>query len=434
MAKRIRWDIPKILKLAAIVIPIVAVVVLWSLWNDYKAARRASSLQRQANEEALSYTAPVDIQGTPEKRIQSLARAVSEQKSRIDRLTARVGEIERRVRETNTLANTMSQQVSDLTQQTSSVSQNLTQIQARLERLEKILDKIVKSGGVVGATGTAAPAPVGGGTTTPAGSVVYGTPPKTQAATPPSSAAQKPPQETNTIYIPSGSRMRVRLINNILAPAGGLAQVTGSNSPAYPAFARIVSDVELDDGSTIPTSGGVVLLMCVGDASNERAMPRVKQIRFFDGERYYEISSPEATVFDALDQAPGLLGVLDQSKRGREIAKAAALQATKVVADLATLQSGGLLTSTIPTVNPKTGQLGKPKLNLGAIGWSAAGSALDRFIQFYLDQATQYFDTVHVSRTVILKRHGKKVQVPHEAYIIFTAPAFVQPVQKGGAS
>ena len=440
MAKR--PTIKKTFRLVAVLISIVTVIFFISIWVSYKEARKSSRVEKQAEESGLSYTTTNLPGESPEKRVQALARAISKEKQRTDRLAGRIGQLERDMREMKTLAGTMSRQVSQSSAQMETVARNMAQMQARLERLEKLLDKLVKGGALTpggGGAGQGSAATGDGGTTTPTGAVVYGQPQATPAPATSAPGGTSAPQGTaqapdHTLYIPSGSKMRVRLVNNVLAPAGGIAQVVGSDSPAYPAFARILSDIELEDGTTIPTSGGMALIMCVGDATNERAMPRVKQIRFFDGERYYEISSPEATVFDALDQAPGLLGVLDQSKRGREIAKAAALQATKVVADIATMQSGGLLTSTIPTVNPQTGQVGKPKLNLGAIGWSAAGSAVDRFIQFYLNQATQYFDTVHVSRTVILKRHGKKVQVPHEAYIIFTSPAFIRPVQKQGAA
>ncbi|RME82363.1 MAG: hypothetical protein D6771_07120, partial [Zetaproteobacteria bacterium] len=253
---------------------------------------------------------------------------------------------------------TQMQQVQSALQQAAQAIQAITADEqrrsARIERLEKVVDQLVKRQAATG-EGGAPPVSPTEGTITPSGATVLGELPKkakTPALVQKLAAGEQAKQETKRIYIPTGTRLRVRLLNYILAPAGGLAQVAGANSPAYPAFVKIISNAELDDGTEINTAGGVALIMCVGDASNERAMPRVRAIRFYDGEDYYEIQNPEATLFDLIDHAPGLMGVLDTSKRGREIAKAATLSAAKVVSQALSLQAGGLQSLAVPQINP----------------------------------------------------------------------------------
>lgn len=302
---------------------------------------------------------------------------------------------------------------------------------ARIKRLEAIVDKAVKSGGMAGApVGSNAAAQQGDGATVLAtGVAVYGERKDVSPPATPEPARAAPAKPQFDYYIPSGSHVRIRMKNYVLAPAGGLKAITGSDSAAYPFFVEILDDIELPDGSVVPTGNeGVALLMAVGDATNERVLPRLKTMRFFDGTNYYELGAVSVSIMDSIDRAPGLMGRLDTSKRGTEIAKAAGLQAAKVFTDTVSAM-GGATNIALPQINPATGQASY-KIDLKGAGWAAAGGSLDRFIQFYLDNAAQYFDVIQVSDKIAVKRpDGRIEQVPHEAEMWFNEPVFVKKVE-----
>ena len=305
-------------------------------------------------------------------------------------------------------------------------AQNNTQ-DARLTRLEKLIKKI-SQGGAIQNQGGAPVGQVDGANMSATGVATYGDDIIPETPVPP-----KPKQadKNNYVYyIPSGSRVKFELIDYILAPAGGLQALTKDNAAGFPGFARILEDVELPDGSIVPLSEeGVVQFTVQGDATNERGMPRIKSLRFYDGVKFYELGAVGATVTDALDNAPGLMGRLDRDKRSAEIAKAAFLQGTKVFTDSIAAR-GGAAAASIPTINPTTGAVGAPNIDFASLGWAAAGGSLDQFIKFFLDQASTYFDVVHVANKIAVKRKSGKVDlVPHQGYLIFTQGVFVQEKQ-----
>ena len=298
---------------------------------------------------------------------------------------------------------------------------------ARLTRLEKLIKKI-SQGGAIQNQGSTTVGQVDGASMSDTGVATYGDEVIPETPVPP-----KPKQadENNYVYyIPSGSRVKFELIDYISAPAGGLQALTADNAPGFPGFARILEDVELPDGSIVPLSEeGIVQFTVQGDATNERGMPRIKSLRFYDGVKFYELGAVGATVTDALDNAPGLMGRLDRDKRSAEIAKAAFLQGTKIFSDSIAAR-GGATVAAIPTIDPNTGAVSAPNIDFASLGWAAAGGSLDQFIKFFLDQASTYFDVVHVSNKIAIKRKNGKVDlVPHQGYLIFTQGVFVQEKQ-----
>lgn len=303
---------------------------------------------------------------------------------------------------------------------------NTVQIQAaRLERLERV-QKTMVEGGVNGMGGMAESAPRKDGVKLMDDGVGYyggGLVGANLISTPsiPSGSEAQPASAEEGYYIPSGTMVNVTLLGSVLAPAGGLAQITGAGAPAYPFRVRIDDDVVLADGSEIPLSNeGIIMLDAIGDATNERVMPRMRSVRFFDGEKYYEGKALNIAVFDNIDTQPGLYGVVDDSKRGAEIAKAAAAQLGKTLTDVLIAQQ-----TTIGGINPLTGAQTPPSLS--AAGYAGAGAGIDMFIQFFMNKAQTYFDVIKVSKDVMVERNGEIFRVPHTAQLVFNESVFLRP-------
>lgn len=237
----------------------------------------------------------------------------------------------------------------------------------------------------------------------------------------PSGTDAQPSSAEEGYYIPSGTVVNITLLGSVLAPAGGLAQITGADAPAYPFRVRVDDDVVLADGSEITLSNeGIIMLDAIGDATNERVMPRLRSVRFFDGEKYYEGTGLNVAVFDNIDTQPGLYGVVDDSKRGAEIAKAAAAQLGKTLTDVLIAQQ-----TTVGGVNPLTGVQTPPSLS--AAGYAGAGAGIDMFIQFFMNRAQTYFDVIKVSKDVMVERNGRIFRVPHTAQLVFNESVFLKP-------
>jgi len=303
-------------------------------------------------------------------------------------------------------------------------SLNSTQ-DARIERIEKLIKKMAQGGGINAQQAGSTGGRTDGAVLSQSGSAMYGEDIVMANIPPKESTANKSP--AFDYYIPSGSRVKIELLDYILAPAGGLQQITADNTAGFPGWARILDDIELPDGSIVPLSEeGIVQLSVVGDATNERGMPRVKTLRFYNGQSFYELGAVGATIVDAVDNAPGLMGKLDQDKRTAEITKAAVLQATKIFTSSLAAKGGASL-ATLPTVNQTTGAASAPNINFGAMGWAAAGGSVDQFMQFFLDQAATFFDVVHVSNKIAVKRKNGKIELmPHQAYLVFSEGVFVK--------
>jgi len=406
----------------------VASIASTILWVFILNSNITSAHQREASlSSGDSFLTEMKKGDTPEERVTKLTVNIQKMKQKMDTMAQKLSSQETSGADQELVA--MQKKVGDLSSIISNSNRNQEQQKSRLERLESLSKKM--AGGQVGAGGVGNSSD--GAKILGNGVAVYGSIRKTKRRV----ATAKPAEKKTAAkpwqyYIPSGSKVKIRLKSYILAPAGGLQSITGANAAAYPFFVEILDDVELADGSIVPLSEeGVALLDAVGDSTNERVMPRLTSMRFYDGNEYFELSAQNVSIYDAIDNAPGLFGKLDTSKRGREMAKAAAVQAVKVFTDTIAAQAGAY-TPAIPTVNPGTGSVTTGTFNLGGAGWAAASGSLDQFVKFYLDNATQYFDTVQVSDKIAIKNKDGSVSiVPHEAWLVFNAPVFVHKITAG---
>jgi len=408
----------------------IASTVLWVILLD-------SSITAQHQKEASlssgdSFVTELTKGDTPEERVTKLTQNIQKMQKKMSDLAAKINSKESS--DAIKKVTGIQKNLGELNSTISNSNRTQEQQESRLVRLESLSKKM--AGGQTGMAGGG-----GGGSSSDGAKVlgngvaVYGSirKAKKQPLAPPKAKALKTDAKPWQYYIPSGSKIKIRLKSYILAPAGGLQAITGKNAAAYPFFVEIIDDVELADGSIVPLSEeGVALLDAVGDSTNERVMPRLTSLRFYDGNEYFELSSQDVSIYDTIDNAPGLFGKLDTSKRGREMAKAAAVQAVKVFTDTISAQAGAY-TPAIPTINPGTGSVTTGTFNLAGAGWAAASGSLGQFVKFYLDNATKYFDTVQVSDKIAIKNKDGSVSiVPHEAWLVFNKPVFVHKITSGG--
>ena len=412
---------------SGITVASIASTILWIILLD---SSITANKQREASlSSGDSFISELTQGDTPEERVTKLTKNIQVMQQQMDDLSTKVSQQESE--DTNKKFSSIQNKMGELTSSVSNSNRNQEQQKSRLERLESLSKKMAGGQTSAGGVGNSSD----GAKVLGNGVAVYGSirKAKQQTLAPPKAKALKTEANPWQYYIPSGSKVKIRLKSYILAPAGGLQAITGQSAAAYPFFVEILDDVELADGSIVPLSEeGVALLDAVGDSTNERVMPRLTSMRFYDGNEYFELSSQDVSIYDAIDNAPGLFGKLDTSKRGREMAKAAAVQAVKVFTDTISAQAGAY-TPAIPTVNPGTGGVSTGTFNLAGAGWAAASGSLDQFVKFYLDNATQYFDTVAVSDKIAIKNKDGIVNiVPHEAWLVFNKPVFVRKITSGG--